>query len=99
VAVSILKLVYIVPPLAAIFANGAARRWGMIGYCAGVTSRVIVAHTTRQPTLPDVLAHPISIGVLAALTRRSIDHTKAGTLTWRGRALNAVYDSSGEVAQ
>jgi len=98
VAISALKLVYIVPSLAVVLGRGKTRTWGILGYGAAVASRIVVAHATRQVGLPDVLAHPIAIGALAVLTRRSIAHTRAGTLTWRGRLLTTVHGASGEVA-
>lgn len=97
-AVAGLKLAYVVPPLALVVSRGPTRWWGLAGYGAALVSRAIVAQTTGQRMLPDILAHPASISALALLTTRSVQLTRAGQLTWRGRLLNTQDQSSGEVA-
>lgn len=96
-AVAGLKLAYVVPPIAVVVSRGSTRWWGLAGYGAALASRAIVAQTTSQRMLPDILAHPASISALALLTSRSVQLTRAGKLTWRGRTLNTQDQSSGEV--
>ena len=60
---------------------------GAIGYAAGVLGRVMVARRTGGQVLPDSLAHPVSIGLLAWLTAQSWRGRRRRTLTWKGRQL------------
>ena len=56
-----LGLVYLVPPLAALRGSTV----GLVGYTAAVAGRYLVAERTGGRSLPDSLAHPVSIGALA----------------------------------
>ncbi len=88
---SVMGLAYIAPPVAAALApTRTTRLIGLGGYAFALAGRVIVARTTGQRTLPDVLAHPISIGALASLTAASWVGRKRGTLTWKGRPVEAA---------
>lgn len=82
--VGLLGLAYVVPVVAALV-TGSRVAW--LGYAAGVLGRVMVARTTGQPVLPDVLAHPVSITVFGALVADSWRLRRRGTLTWKGRSL------------
>ncbi|WZH50460.1 MAG: glycosyltransferase family 2 protein [Nocardioides alkalitolerans] len=78
---AMLLLAYVVPPLAALRGS----RTGLLGYAAGVASRVLVARRTRGRALPDALAHPASVLVLTGLTLDSLVARRRGELRWRGR--------------
>ena len=80
---AVLGDLYIVPALAALRGS----RLGAVGYAAGVTARVLVARRTGGRALPDALAHPLSIGLLAWLTARSWRLRRLGALSWKGRPL------------
>lgn len=80
--VGTLCLAYVAPPASALLAGS---RLGALGYAAGVAGRVLVARTTGQPVLPDVLAHPVSIAVFGWLTAASWQRRSAGSLQWKGR--------------
>lgn len=82
--VGALGLVYVAPPVAALLTGSRA---GWVGYGAGVLGRVMVARTTAQPVLPDVLAHPVSIAVFGALVAESWRRRGQGSLTWKGRSV------------
>jgi len=93
---SLLTIVYIVPPVAALVAPSPTTRLiGLGGYSAAVLGRVIVARTTGQRVFPDVLAHPASVAGLAALTAVSWTRRRRGTLTWKGRGVSTSHDVSG----
>jgi glycosyltransferase involved in cell wall biosynthesis len=82
--VAALGVLYVVPPVAAVVSGS---RVGAVGYAAGVLGRMIVARTTGQPVLPDVLAHPASIAALGWLTAASWQRRRAGSLQWKGRPI------------
>ena len=82
-AMGTLSLVYCWPLVAALTGSPV----GAIGYAAGVLGRVVVARRTGARALPDSLAHPLSIGVLAWLTAQSWRGRRRRTLTWKGRQL------------
>ena len=88
---ALLALLYVVPPVAALAALRHRRRRSAVlpalGYAAGVTGRVLAARRTGGRLLPDTLAHPASITMLAWLTGLSWARRRAGTLTWKGRAV------------
>jgi glycosyltransferase involved in cell wall biosynthesis len=87
--VVLLGLLYVVPPVAAVFTRDRRTRLaGLAGYAVAVAGRVAVARRTGQPVL-DAGAHPASIVALAGLYLRSVSARRRGTLTWRGRALPA----------
>lgn len=82
--VGLLALVHVVPALAALGGS----RVGLVGYLAGVASRVLAAR--RTGTRPgDAVAHPVSVLAVAALTVDSWRRRRAGTLRWRGRPVVA----------
>ncbi|GLZ40541.1 glycosyltransferase family 2 protein [Actinokineospora sp. NBRC 105648] len=76
--------VYLVPPVAALFGS----RAGLVGYLAGVASRVVTGRKTGARVWPDALAHPVSVAVLLGLVARSWWARLTGGLTWKGRALD-----------
>lgn len=84
----ILTGIYVVPPLAIVVGpTRKVRVWGLVGYGAAVTGRLVVARRTEQRTFPDVLAQPLSILALAGLTVTSLVRKHNGTLTWKGRRI------------
>lgn len=84
--VSAMVLIYVVPPVVMVTSRDAsARRWGLLGYASGVAGRALVARSTGERLLPDVLAHPASTGAFAALTVASVVRRRRGSLTWKGR--------------
>jgi len=90
-ATGLLAFVYLLPPVAATLSRDQViRRWGWAGYLAGVAGRAVVAGTTRQRVLPDVLAQPGSIAALCALTGWSLIGHRRGTLRWKGRAIGSA---------
>jgi hypothetical protein len=76
-----LALAYVVPPLAALRGS----RVGLAGYGAAVFGRYVVAERTGQQSLPDALAHPLSIAALTWLTATSWRRHRRGDLRWKGR--------------
>jgi hypothetical protein len=68
---------------------------GAGGYLAGVAGRAVTAAATGGRVWPDALAHPLSILVLDVLMARSVAGHRRGTLTWRGRRLQALAVSPG----
>lgn len=83
--VGVLALAYVVPPLAALRGS----RVGLVGYAAGVASRVLVARRTRGRAWPDALAHPVSVTVFGGLVLDSLRARRRGELRWRGRVVVA----------
>jgi hypothetical protein len=81
--VGLLGLAYVVPALAAVRGS----RIGLLGYAAGVASRVLAARRVGTPAWPDALAHPVSVAALAALWVRSLSGRRRGTLRWKGRRI------------
>jgi cellulose synthase/poly-beta-1,6-N-acetylglucosamine synthase-like glycosyltransferase len=81
--VALLLVVYVVPPLAALRGS----RAGALGYAVGVAGRVVAARRTGSRSLPEALAHPVSVAVFAGLAGRSRRAHRRGVLTWKGRAL------------
>ncbi|GAA0218837.1 glycosyltransferase [Cryptosporangium japonicum] len=79
-----LSLLYVVPAVAALRGS----RLGLLGYAAGVTSRVVAARASGGRAWPDALAHPASILVFGYLTARSLREHRRGTLTWKGRTVD-----------
>jgi cellulose synthase/poly-beta-1,6-N-acetylglucosamine synthase-like glycosyltransferase len=78
-----LGLAYVVPPVAAVCGS----RAGLVGYLAGVVSRVIAARRTGGRAMPDALAHPVSIVAVGYLTVESLRGRRRGTLRWKGRVV------------
>lgn len=79
-----LGLVYVLPPLAAVLRRSPV---GLVGYLAGVASRVLVARRTGGRVWPDSLAHPASVTTFGWLTALSWWRHRRGALTWKGRHL------------
>ena len=79
----LLGLLYVLPPVAMLTGSPV----GAAGFAAGVAGRAVSARRTGGRVLPDALAHPVSIMLLARLTVRSLRARRAGTLTWKGRVL------------
>lgn len=79
-----LGIAYVAPPLAALLTGSRA---GWVGYGAAVAGRTLVARTTGQPVVPDVLAHPVSVAVLVGLLAESWRRRRRGALTWKGRQI------------
>lgn len=78
-----LALTYVVPALAALRGSPA----GLVGYGAGVASRVLAARRTGGRAWPDALAHPVSVAALLGLLASSWHGHRRGELTWKGRRL------------
>ena len=86
VAVMTLLIVsYVVPAAAALGGS----RIGVVGYLAGVASRVVTARRTGGHALPDALLHPVSLLALATLTADSVVGHRRGALRWKGRPVQA----------
>ena len=86
--VAVMVGAYVAPPVFALVGpDRRTRIWGLTGYGAGVLGRYVVARRTGERVWPDVFAQPISLGVFAGLIVESLRRHRAGTLTWRGRAL------------
>ncbi len=89
---AVLALAYLVPPTG--LAVSLARGWwpeavmAATGTLAGLAGRVVVARAVEQPVWPDVLAHPISVTALLALTGDSWWARRRGELTWKGRPID-----------
>jgi hypothetical protein len=81
---AVLALTYVVPPLAALGGS----RTGLVGYAAGVASRVLAARHSGGRAWPDALAHPASVTALLGLLAASWRGHRRGTLTWKGRRLD-----------
>ena len=82
-AVAALTIVWVLPPVAAVFGS----RVGAVGYAAGVAGRVITGRRTGARVVPDALAHPVSVAVLCWLTGRSVVLRRRGRLQWKQRPL------------
>jgi hypothetical protein len=76
-----MSLAYLVPAVATL--RGSAV--GLAGYGAAVVGRYLVARRTGGRTLPDVLSHPLSVGVFVYLTTLSWRRHRRGDLSWKGR--------------
>jgi len=82
---------YVVPAVAAVASGDRrTRRWGRVGYAAGVVSRVLVARRTREQQLPDALVQPASIAAFSALNVISWSRHVRGRNTWKGRPVTAA---------
>ena len=78
---AVLGLAYVWPAAAAL--RGSAL--GAVGLGAGVLGRYLTAEATGARSLPDAVAHPISVVLAAALTAASFVGRYRGTLRWKGR--------------
>ncbi len=77
----VLGLAYVWPAAAALRGS----RVGLLGLGAGVLGRYLTAEATGARSLPDALAHPVSLLAAAYLTARSFVGRYRGTLRWKGR--------------
>lgn len=88
-----ITVMYLLPPAAAIFGTGPTRRWGLLGYCAAVASRIASGYAESgrsTPWLRTVAAsttHPASVAIYGALTVESFRRRRRGSTTWKGRPL------------
>lgn len=83
-----MALIYVVPPVIALTSRDrVARRWGLLGYAAGVAGRAVVARRMGERNWPDSLMQPLSVGTFAALTGISVVRHQRGTLSWKGRSV------------
>ena len=78
-----LCLMYVVPPLAALTGS----RTGLVGYLAGVASRLVAARCTGGRTFPDAFGHPASIALFTFLAADSTLARHRGELHWKGRTI------------
>lgn len=89
IATSFLVCTYTLPAVGMVSRDARTRRWGALGYTAGVIGRELVARRTGEPCVtrgaPDPLAHPVSIAAFAFLTGLSWKRRRAGTTQWKGR--------------
>jgi hypothetical protein len=85
-AVGALSLLYVLPAAAALRGS----RVGAAGYAAGVVGRALVASRVGGRVWPDSLAHPASIAALGWLTAESWRGKRAGSLSWKGRPIEAA---------
>ena len=76
-----LAWVYVLPAAAALRGS----RAGLVGYAAGVASRVVAARATGGRAWPDALAHPVSVLLFARLAVGSLVGRRRGRLRWKGR--------------
>jgi hypothetical protein len=85
---ALLVTAYVVPAVAVLAARRPrTRAIGLVGYGAGVASRVLVARRTGERALPDALAQPASIAAFAVLNAVSWRRHARGANTWKGRAV------------
>lgn len=99
-AVALLKVAYLVPPIAAVLGHGWVRAAGIAGTLGALASRSAAAVGTEQRLLPDVLAHPASIAAFAWLTGASIVRHRSGTNAWKGRPVHhSAAGPAGAVAE
>jgi hypothetical protein len=73
---------YVLPAVAALRGS----RWGAAGYAAAVIGRAVVAQRTGG-RVHDAWTHPASVVAWSLLVARSWRGRRAGSLTWKGRAL------------
>jgi hypothetical protein len=60
---------------------------GAVGFAAAVAGRYAVAERTGGRSLPDSLAHPVSVSLFAWLNVRSWWQHRRGQVNWKGRTL------------
>lgn len=82
--VALLGLLYVAP--IAGLPHRSTRGWALVAYGTAVLGRVMVARRMGQ-SVPDTLAHPLSITALIGLYARSVRAHRTGSITWRGRSL------------
>jgi hypothetical protein len=86
---SLLIGLYVVPAAAVLLSKGHTRAWGLVGYAAAVTGRILVARNTGERVLPDALAQPLSIMAFASINALSWWRHLRGQNHWKGRRLTA----------
>lgn len=86
----LLGWLFVVPAVAA--ARGS--RAGVVGYLAGVASRLIAGRRTGGRCWPDAAAHPLSVALLGWLTVVSWWRRLRGTARWRGRPVRANHEQA-----
>lgn len=77
----VLFLSYVWPVAAALRGS----RVGLLGYGAAVLGRYVTAEATGGRSVPDALAHPVSVLAVVHLTVVSFVRHYRGTLRWKGR--------------
>jgi hypothetical protein len=91
---ALLGVAYLVPAAGmAAGRNPRTRAVGALGYAAGVASRAMVARRTGE-SLPDALAHPVSIAAFCSLNLVSWWRQLRGTNRWKGRSVSIARPSS-----
>jgi hypothetical protein len=85
-AITALLLLYLLPVALIPVAPWA----GLTGYLLGTAGRVVAARATGGRTLPDALAHPVSVALLGYLTARSFRLHRKGLLSWKGRGVDTL---------
>jgi hypothetical protein len=78
-----LTVLYVIPPAAALRGSLV----GLAGYTAAAVGRYVVAERTGGRSMPDCLAHPVSVVLLGWLTADSWRRHRHGSLSWKGRRL------------
>jgi len=86
---SLLIGLYVMPAAAVLTGNRRSRAWGLIGYAAAVTGRILVARDTGERVLPDAFAQPLSIVAFASINALSWWRHLRGQNHWKGRRLTA----------
>ncbi len=83
--------VYTLPAIAALASSDPqTRRWGRLGYAAGVASRVLVARRTGERVVPDSLLQPASIAAFSALNLLSWTRHRRYANMWKGRPVRVA---------
>ncbi len=78
---AVLFLSYVWPAAAALRGSHV----GLLGYGAAVLGRYVTAEATGGRSVPDALAHPVSVLAVVHLTVVSFVRHYRGTLRWKGR--------------
>ena len=82
----LLALAYLLPVAAVV--TGRGRRWGVLGYTAGVASRLVARSMEGgRVDVAAALAHPLSVAGYLVLLVRSHRAHRRGRTAWRGRRL------------
>jgi cellulose synthase/poly-beta-1,6-N-acetylglucosamine synthase-like glycosyltransferase len=77
--VALLLALFVAPVVLAVHAPV----YGLVGYAAGVVSRVVAARSTGGRAWPDALGHPVSVLLFGWLVARSFRRRRS--ITWKGR--------------
>ncbi|MGV8872747.1 MAG: glycosyltransferase [Rhodococcus sp. (in: high G+C Gram-positive bacteria)] len=89
-----LATVYLVPPIAALTAEGSTRRIGAAGYLAGAVSRMAARRRESGSRfgiddVVDAAVHPLSILAFVGLVGESHVRRHRGSLSWKSRPMPA----------